>query len=393
MSFGWSAGDIFAAGKLLIEIGKALSDANGAPQHFRDTIALFPTINSQLRILGRMLCNTLAKGADMGLDLKPGLPSWPKAQLKKLQWHFLEKEGVDALIKKIFQQTQQIPTFYQASFYATIICELVASANVCLSELIEKCHDKLYFVSDSILKQQLRHLDSSIPSKLLRVGPEDGILEEKLALAPELHINSALAHLEDFAYKVMDNKTGSGMPNLKVDHVLCTAITSWLTGLASPRLCLQGTESTKVSAVIYNVALEKERAIVAFASRHAENGKMLSYEERMCQLVYSILFQLLQLLPEESTFAIPDMQGSFSDLDLFLESMPLALRYMKYFLDLVPQCIVLVDKFQYLSDSKNTNVDEYLKAFLHLFETQGAEGEYRDDGYRLVLSTSGKERM
>ncbi len=146
-----------------------------------------------------------------------------------------------------------------------------------------------------------------------------------------------------------------------------------------------------MSAILYNVALEKKRAIVAFASRHAENGKMLSYEERLFRMVYSILYQLLQQLPEESIFALPDMGGQFSDLKLSMESMPLALRYMKYFLDLIPQCIVLVDRFQYLSDGKNQTVDKCLKDFLDLFETPGGEYEYREDGCRLLLSTFGKE--
>ncbi len=153
MSFGWSVGDIFVAVKILFEIGKALSDVNGAPQHFRETAALFPPIRFELRKLGMLikqyhhdwrsengqgslleevdindfkpvisqlkllvgqLCDTLAKGADMGLNSKPSLREWPKAQLRKLQWHFLEKEGIDALIQKIYRQTQHIQSFYLA---------------------------------------------------------------------------------------------------------------------------------------------------------------------------------------------------------------------------------------------------------------------------------------
>ncbi len=141
------------AGKIIFEIGKALNDAKGVPEHFRETAALFPPIHFQLRSLGTLiklyhdewksedgqgslleekdindfkpvvaqlkalvgqLCNILAKGADMGLDFKPNLREWLKAQLKKLQWHFLEEDGVDALIQKIYQQTQHIPSLHLA---------------------------------------------------------------------------------------------------------------------------------------------------------------------------------------------------------------------------------------------------------------------------------------
>ncbi|CZR58539.1 uncharacterized protein PAC_08431 [Phialocephala subalpina] len=417
MSFGWSVGDIYSAGRLLLKIGEALSEAHGAPQHFRETTNLFPPINFQMRRLGVLikqyhdewksdngecslleesdindfrpvisqlkllvgqLCETLAKGTDMGLATNPSLRKWPKAQLKKLQWQFLEIEGVESLIRKIHQQTQHVSAFYQ----------------VISTELSRRNHQKLDLLLDSALKQQLRLLDSSMPSKLLSVGPEDGISKEKLTEASGLFVNSALAHLEDFTYEVMENKASLRMPNLKADHVLRTAITSWLAGLTPPRLCLQGSSSTNVTGIFYHVALEKRRPIVAFACRFAEKGKLLSHEERLLQMVYSVLFQLLQQHPEGSSFDIPDVGGFFSDLNLSMESMPLALRYMKYFLDLVPQNIVILDKFQYLgTDGKSTLVDTYLRDFLNLFGNPGGEYQYQDDGCRLLVSTYGKERI
>jgi hypothetical protein len=51
MSFGWSAGDIVAALKLLHQIGSALRDSGGASSDFQDTLSFLQTLSRTLEHL------------------------------------------------------------------------------------------------------------------------------------------------------------------------------------------------------------------------------------------------------------------------------------------------------------------------------------------------------
>jgi hypothetical protein len=51
MSFGWSAGDIDAALKLLHQIGSALRDSGGASSDFQDTLLFLQTLSRTLEHL------------------------------------------------------------------------------------------------------------------------------------------------------------------------------------------------------------------------------------------------------------------------------------------------------------------------------------------------------
>jgi len=51
MSFGWSAGDIVAALKLLHQIGSALRDSSGASSNFQDTLSFLQTLSRTLEHL------------------------------------------------------------------------------------------------------------------------------------------------------------------------------------------------------------------------------------------------------------------------------------------------------------------------------------------------------
>lgn len=88
-------------------------DASAAVLDAADVLD-FHSVVTQLKVLVGKLCNSLAKGRDMGLDSKENrrLRDWPRAQIKKLQWHFLEEGGVDALIQKIHFLTQHLPSLY-----------------------------------------------------------------------------------------------------------------------------------------------------------------------------------------------------------------------------------------------------------------------------------------
>jgi hypothetical protein len=51
MSFGWSAGDLVAALKLLYQIGSALKKSGGASSDFRDTLSFLQAVSEHLNLL------------------------------------------------------------------------------------------------------------------------------------------------------------------------------------------------------------------------------------------------------------------------------------------------------------------------------------------------------
>src|ERR1700738_2095527 len=54
MSFGWSAGDIVAALKLVQQIGSALNDSGGASSEFQDTLSFLQTLSRTLQHLNSL---------------------------------------------------------------------------------------------------------------------------------------------------------------------------------------------------------------------------------------------------------------------------------------------------------------------------------------------------
>jgi hypothetical protein len=62
MSFGWSAGDIVAALKLLYQIGIALRDLGGASSEFQDTLSFLQTLSRTLQHLNALQATPLDTG-------------------------------------------------------------------------------------------------------------------------------------------------------------------------------------------------------------------------------------------------------------------------------------------------------------------------------------------
>jgi hypothetical protein len=54
MSFGWSAGDIITALKLLHQIATALQDSGGASSEFQDTLSFLRTLSQSLQHLNAL---------------------------------------------------------------------------------------------------------------------------------------------------------------------------------------------------------------------------------------------------------------------------------------------------------------------------------------------------
>lgn len=158
--------------------------------------------------------------------------------------------------------------------------------------------------------------------------------------------------------------------NLTADHHLKKLLTQRFKGekQIEPVLWFSGDQANIVSAIVYHVALDRRRPVVAFAGRHNANGQYLSSEQRLFRMVYSVLIQLLQVLEEESSFAVVGVDKPFTELGLSIDSMSLALQYTKYVLGLLPECICIVYGWNFITIDAEEQVDVVLKDFLELFK-------------------------
>ncbi|KAM0418756.1 hypothetical protein ACHAPT_012354 [Fusarium lateritium] len=394
MSFGWSAGDVFAAAKLLWSLYKALDEKEGAPEHYRRSASTLRSIQFRLRYLSKVvgedenpdtlaeteeaslletadkddiryvivslkasvkrLEDLVSKGCGMQLDpaKKKRRRDWPVQQINKLRWYTSNQEEVDGIIRHMFELTAPL--------------------------------------SDLYLKIN-REEEEKEQAPLLYAGPELGIPPETATEEPGPTIDSALSHLTSIAHEVMSSGVQMKTMNLKVDHYVKGVFSKWFEGTISPRLWLHGDQAGTVSAIAYTAARDQRRPTIAFSGRHAAQGQLLTDEERLFRMVYSLLFQLLQHLEDISTLAVTGVDRPFTDLQLSIESMPLALKYMRYFLSLLPECIAVVDGWHFICNDAGDQVKQVLKSFLDLFEAP--PGNDQDWYIRLLLTSPGNSPM
>lgn len=247
-----------------------------------------------------------------------------------------------------------------------------------------------------ITAQQLLIMNNSQRGELLQVGPEEELPRAEASAGPSttLGVKAAKSHLEGAAGAIMNTKFSQRANSLKADNFVKNKFETWLAGKSLPRLWLQGKSSSAISAIVYRVAHERHRPIVAFACCHIGSaGEELSYEERLFKMVFSILFQLLHQFEEQNEIVVvTDVDGSFEDLTVSMDSMPLALNFMRNLLCLVPQCIVVIDGWHFLGNGGDILVHNYLKDFLTLFDKPlGLDTDL--DGGRLLLTTLGSSSI
>ena len=184
--------------------------------------------------------------------------------------------------------------------------------------------------------------------------------------------------------------------NLTADHHLKKLLTQRFKGekQIEPVLWFSGDQANIVSAIVYHAALDRRRPVVAFASRHNANGQYLSSQQRLFKMVYSVLFQVLQVLEEDSSFAVVGVDKPFTELGLSIDSMSLALQYIEYVLGLLPECICIVYGWNFITIDAEEQVDVVLKDFLELFKRPSATAAEGDrGGLRLLLTTPGNCEM
>jgi len=169
---------------------------------------------------------------------------------------------------------------------------------------------------------------------------------------------------------------------LESRYVLRNKLESWLPG---------GKAASTVSAIVYTVGIERNRPVIAVACRHVYgDGVQISAEERLCRMVYSVLFQLLYQIGD-NTVLLLDTGDSFGNFNASIASMLMALKMIRNLLSLIPRCVVIVDGWHFITEWSDDNkfiIEECLRDFMALFgDLSGGSRDF--EGGRLLLTTPG----
>ncbi|RSL85402.1 hypothetical protein CEP51_003378 [Fusarium floridanum] len=390
MSFGWSTGDVVAAAQLCWRLYKALDDVNGAPEHQRQSAELLRLIQFRLTLLSKVIGNsddpepsteeaTLLDSAELSdmrktiVNLKAEVqkleeqvnkgsniqhdPSNQKRcrdefmrHIRKLEWYFGRVKEVDALIEYIHRLTVPLPELYQRINleFAKRQATKQAVYQETLIRWFKLLDQKVTFLCNAIMQQNIMHING----QGLQSGPDAGIP----TTAPVLNTTTAVSHLEGIAHEIMSARTENKVKNICGDFQLRRILGEWFSGQNPPRLWLYGDQASTVSAAVYAAALDRRQPCIAFTGRHFAGTQQLNHQSRLFRMVYSLLFQILQQFDEDAILIVTDVDGSFTDLDLSMESMPLAISFLRYFLGLLPQCICIIDGWQFIGNSAENEV-------------------------------------
>ncbi|OTA56644.1 hypothetical protein K449DRAFT_425227 [Hypoxylon sp. EC38] len=447
MSFGWSAGDVAAAAKLLWDLYRALNDVDGAPEHYRRSAATLMSIRLRLNILGKVigkdqnpdplteteeasllekadkddirsvvvnlkfafgkLEDLIDKGCDMKLDpsTKKRRRDWPMHQINKLRWYIGKEDEVDNLIQHINELTVSLPDLYLKLNNEFLKQSAITQGVYHETDIMwhKAIFNEVKLLRRMVAQGQLVHMNEHEKQErpsLIHAGPDLGVPPP--ATSPGLDRSSALSHLEGIAHEIMSTSLNTRVKDLRVDHQLKRKLTEWFSGKTingetptppiPPRLWLYGDQAGIISATVYTAALDRRRPVIAFAGRHSAAGRYLSAQDRLFRIVYSLLFQLLQQLEDVPVFVVPDVDGAFTELDVSMKSMPLALKYFAYFLSILPECVCIVDGWNFVANDAEPAAREVLRSFLDLFEKPQPVNNL-DSRTRLLITSPGNSQM
>lgn len=240
------------------------------------------------------------------------------------------------------------------------------------------------------------------------VSPADGVPNDITSIdcspTPTEYIqildtHSALSHLKPYAQPPTNIATAAKPKKMKVDTKLIKKIKSWLSGEAAPRLWLSGRNYKTISAIMFEVALKRNRHIIAhFCRHHQRDGTFISHEDRFISLVYSLLFQLFTQLPKGIN--IPASIGglSFNTIDGGFETVGLAISYLQELILFFPQCVIIIDGIQFLvGNDSSARVLKHVEALISIVGISSTAKETGEDGVvenhvmgpRLFLGTEG----
>lgn len=221
--------------------------------------------------------------------------------------------------------------------------------------------------SSAIKSHESPHLE-------LHVGPESGI--------PIELVSSRLVTLLQQAGVAYDRTVPARVTHVSrlfVDSPFQKTISGWLTGARLPVLWLYGgdgrtgSQSANVSLGINTVMMSTKRATITFAARHNVSEELLGPGEQILRMVFSLLIQVLHLLEEAAIDTVPMVAGTHpAELSWSSASISMALSHLKRYLGLLPDCICIVDGWNFICSDLSAEETGYVYDFLNIFSRSTA---------------------
>ncbi|PMD14458.1 hypothetical protein NA56DRAFT_664780 [Hyaloscypha hepaticicola] len=189
MSFGWSAGDLVAAVKLLYQIGSALRESGGASSDFRDTLSFLQTVSQTLKHLNLLQTTPLeAQIAESLREQCDHIREPLSAFLKDVEKKFEPKIGFKSDCKKILAAPRMVQwalfTSKKAKHLQHRIAVSMVSVDLLLSQQILLTTQKM---PQDVLDQMSHTIDSSIDTRMV---PQTALLNQRIGALLEAQIAS-----------------------------------------------------------------------------------------------------------------------------------------------------------------------------------------------------------
>ena len=182
---------------------------------------------------------------------------------------------------------------------------------------------------------------------------------------------------------------------LLVDGSLVRRLDDWLSRQSSPRLWVHGHELHQtIGAIVWDTALQKGRNTLEHSISPSRGELVLSYSERLTELVHSYLFQILQHIPEVSATVLNITREEMAQLNCTFDSIPVALKVISQALCLVPRVICIVEGLQHLTGASDASIEKELRDFIDLFRSPlGGNLGSGSSGAKLLITTRNPSGM
>ena len=199
-------------------------------------------------------------------------------------------------------------------------------------------------------------------------------------------------HLEDFFSRDRVRLHANDSSPMPLEPEVISRITDWSRGQDVPMLRIDGpvvdceeerNPLTMLAAQLIDLTARSHLHVISYFCELSRSVKAAEREMRATvALVYSLVRQLIELLPPEFEASADFSEGRFRQLDGTLDSCGKAMRVFRDLLDVVPAATVycVIDGLQLMDDRR---IEQPLRAFLQ--ELRGGNGKLK-----VLFTTSGR---
>lgn len=439
MSFGWSAGDILAAAKFILEVARALDEVDGAAQEFRTASSFLKNLNSALTPLE----------AFTALDTRPAYKSDIEHEVKairipveafindvkslqkslsvvkegkfrhlqnipsKLKWHFSTSKKALALQKEVEMHLTIIDTLMQRltvdmlhtlettpkadvgkSLEDKLNIHLPAFQNKLVAELSER-----NISNQTDWKEELKSMLEDLLERYL--GPQTVILGLSSATTGEREFRKNLVDFPD-SPRILGNLEARFQSDLlrhcsypivgiTDDLEVTYKLQTWWTTPNSGCIWIQTSrdhDQKSLASDMIAMSYAAEVSFVAyFCQRITSDGIILTQMEHFIDLVYSLIYQLAFDSAGNRTEVGDASQwcaltGSKDSLPVVLEFLHILIAQKR------GRLLIVIDSMDLVDNSNDRLLEQYMAMFFQILRNQEHQAIIK-----IILTTSNHSGM